>query len=171
MLLVEDNPGDVRLLRETLAEADPGRFELTRASTLSEGLERLTEGGIDVGLLDLSLPDAQGLEAIVRVQAQAPGVPFIVLTGRADETLAVAALREGTQDYLIKGQLDRSLLVRSMQYAWGPMGWPCSERTWTMGRKLFARGKIRSLASWESSSAGCTVYWTGGASTNGLPIC
>ena len=95
---MEDNPGDVRLLRETLAEANPGRFELTRVSTLSEGLERLTEGGIDVGLLDLSLPDAQGLEAIVRVQAQAPGVPFIVLTGQADETLAVASLREGAQD-------------------------------------------------------------------------
>ncbi len=117
ILLVEDNPGDARLLQLTLAEADSGRFELTHVSTLSEGLERLTEDRIDVVLLDLSLPDSQGLDTFLKAHAQAPGVPFVVLTGLADERMAVSALREGAQDYLVKGQVDSSLLARSMRYA------------------------------------------------------
>ena len=117
ILLVEDNPGDARLLRETLAEANASPFEVTHVGTLSAGLERLKGGGIDVVLLDLSLPDGQGLDTFVRAHAQAPGVPFVVLTGLADETVAAGALLEGAQDYLVKGQVDCNLLVRSMRYA------------------------------------------------------
>ena len=117
MLLVEDNPGDARLLREILAEAGAHRFELTHHITLAEALAELAESGIDVVLLDLSLPDSNGLDTFVRVHSEAPGIPIVVLTGLADETLATAALREGAQDYLVKGRVDPDLLVRSMRYA------------------------------------------------------
>ena len=117
VLLVEDNPGDARLLREALADVNPAHFELTHATTLSEGMERLAADRIDVVLLDLSLPDANGLDTFVRLHARAPNVPIVVLTGLADETVAAAALREGAQDYLVKGQVDSNLLSRSMRYA------------------------------------------------------
>ena len=117
VLLVEDNPGDARLLREILAEAGAHRFELTHHTTLAEGLAELSEGGINVVLLDLSLPDSNGLDTFVRVHSEAPGIPIVVLTGLADENLAAAALREGAQDYLVKGRVDPDLLVRSMRYA------------------------------------------------------
>ena len=117
VLLVEDNPWDARLLREALAEVTSESFELTHAITLSEGMERLSVGRTDVVLLDLSLPDASGLDTFIRLHACAPSVPFVVLTGLADETVAAAALREGAQDYLVKGQVDSNLLSRSMRYA------------------------------------------------------
>jgi MinD-like ATPase involved in chromosome partitioning or flagellar assembly/CheY-like chemotaxis protein len=117
VLLIEDNPGDARLIREMLAEVRGGTFNLEHTNRLSTGLSRLGEGGIDVVLLDLSLPDSQGLETFARVHAQAPEVPIIALTGLDDEELAVKAVREGAQDYLVKGQVDSSLLVRSMRYA------------------------------------------------------
>ena len=117
VLLVEDNPGDARLLMETLGDAESGQFQLTHVLTLSSGIESLAKAGFDVVLLDLSLPDSQGLETFARAHAQAPEVPFVVLTGLVDERLAAAALREGAQDYLVKGQVERNLLVRSMRYA------------------------------------------------------
>ena len=117
VLLVEDNPGDARLLRESLAEIPSGRFELTHVVSLAQGLDRLAGPGIDVVLLDLFLPDSQGFDTFVRVHSQAPAVPVVVLTGSDDETMAAATLREGAQDYLVKGQVDSSLLVRSMRYA------------------------------------------------------
>lgn len=117
ILLVEDNPGDARLLRESLMEVDSFRFDLTHVSTLSGGLERLAESVTDVVLLDLSLPDSFGLDSFIQVHAQAPGVPFVVLTGLADETLAIEAVRQGAQDYLVKGQVDPELLIRSIHYA------------------------------------------------------
>ena len=117
VLLVEDNPGDARLLREILAEVGAHRFELTHHTTLAAALNRLSEGGIDVVLLDLSLPDSDGLDTFARAHSQAPGVPVVVLTGLPDDALAAAALREGAQDYLVKGRADPELLVRSMRYA------------------------------------------------------
>ena len=117
VLLVEDNPGDARLLRESLSEAGEGAFELTHAGRLSEGLEHLSSSEFDVVLLDLSLPDSQGLKTVAAAQASAPRVAIVVLTGLADDVLATAALREGAQDYLVKGQTDPELLVRSIRYA------------------------------------------------------
>jgi signal transduction histidine kinase len=123
VLLVEDNPGDARLIREMLAEGrDPlhtGRqaFDLEWADRLSTGLERLAVGGIDVALLDLSLPDSQGLETFLKIHDQAPGVPVVVITGLDDETLAVQAVHEGAQDYLVKGQVTGNLLTRAIRYA------------------------------------------------------
>lgn len=115
ILLVEDNDGDARLLREALAEVDISRFQLVRVERLGEGLERLAIEPFDVILLDLSLPDAQGLDVIVRMQNR--GAPVVVLTGLDDKTFATTALREGVQDYLVKGQIDGPLLERSIRYA------------------------------------------------------
>ena len=117
VLLVEDNAGDARLIREVLAEARGAAFDVERAGRLSTAMERLAAEGIDVVLLDLSLPDSQGLDTFAKAHAQAPQVPIIVLSGLDDEGLAVKAVREGAQDYLVKGQVDSDLLVRSMRYA------------------------------------------------------
>ncbi len=117
VLLVEDNPGDVRLLKEILAKADKDQFELTHVERLNEALKRLVEESFDVILLDISLPDSQGFDTFVRSQAQAPSVPIILLTGLDDEVLAVKAVREGAQDYLVKGQVDSNLLRRAIHYS------------------------------------------------------
>ena len=116
-LLVEDNPGDSRLIREMLAEARGVTFSLEYADRLQVGLEHLREGGIDVVLLDLGLPDSQGLETLSKIYAQAPEVPIVVLTGLNDEMLGVQAVNRGAQDYLVKGQVDVNLLVRALRYA------------------------------------------------------
>lgn len=117
VLLIEDNPGDARLIREMFAEVRGTGFHLERADRLSTGLERLAGGGVDVVLLDLSLPDSHGLDTFVRVHAQAPQVPVILLTGLDDEALAAKAMRQGAQDYLVKGQVEGNLLARSLRYA------------------------------------------------------
>jgi len=117
VLLIEDNPGDVRLIREMLSEASTVSFDLECAGRLSTGLERLATGGTDVVLLDLGLPDSWGWETFTRVHAQAPEVPIVVLTGLDDATLTVKAVREGAQDYLVKKQLYGDLLIRATHYA------------------------------------------------------
>ncbi len=117
ILLIEDNRGDARLIVESLAEARGMTFELEQADRLSTGLERLAKGDIDAVLLDLSLPDSQGLDTLAQVQAKALGVPIIVSTGLDDESAAIEAVRQGAQDYLVKGRLDSDLLARSIRYA------------------------------------------------------
>ena len=116
-LLVEDNPGDARLIQLMLSEAAGGLFEVEHVQRLEAGLERLTRPGIGIVLLDLSLPDSQGLETFGQLHARAPQIPIIVLSGLNDTTVAVAAVHEGAQDFLIKGQVDGQLLARAMRYA------------------------------------------------------
>ncbi|MDA8297355.1 MAG: SpoIIE family protein phosphatase [Actinomycetota bacterium] len=115
VLLVEDDPGDALLTTELLGEA-AHPFAVRSASKLSEALEHL-HGGVECVLLDLGLPDATGLDALDQILTAAPGVAVIVLTGRADHDLALAAVARGAQDYLRKGQLDTELLSRSVRYA------------------------------------------------------
>jgi signal transduction histidine kinase len=117
VLLIEDDPEDALLLREMLARGGNARFKLECTDRLQTGLERLAKGGTDVLLLDLSLPDSLGLDTVHKVHARASDVPIVVLTGLDDEALAIKAVREGAQDYLIKGQVDGNLLVRSIRYA------------------------------------------------------
>lgn len=117
VLLVEDNPGDARLLREMFNEHDMHDSELTHVACMSEAEKYLSEHAVDLILLDLGLPDAQGLEAVQRAHAAAPAVPLVVLTGLDDETLAAQALQEGAQDYLIKGQIEARGLLRALRYA------------------------------------------------------
>ena len=117
VLLVEDNPGDARLIREMLAEAQAQDFSVEWVSRLADGLERLDQSRVDVVLLDLGLPDSQGLDTFIMAHERAPRVPFVVLTGLADETLALTALRQGAQDYLFKGETQPNLLLRAIRYA------------------------------------------------------
>jgi PAS domain S-box-containing protein len=118
LLLIEDNPGDAGLIREMLAEAKGMSFELEWTETLSEGIKRLALSGIDVVLLDLALTDSSGLETLRRLRAASPRAPVVVvLSGLSDEEISFQAVQEGAQDYLIKGQVDSSLLVRAIRYA------------------------------------------------------
>ena len=117
VLLIEDNPGDARLIREMLAEEPEAPFALHCAERLQHGLEQLSAGETVLVLLDLSLPDSFGLETFAKVYAHSPTVPIIVLTGNDDQTVALSAVKGGAQDYLVKGRLDRELLLRSMQYS------------------------------------------------------
>src|SRR3984885_953296 len=106
LLLIEDNPGDARLFCETLKEQDSRNTELTRVKSMSEAETYLAAHDVDIIILDLGLPDAQGLTAVRRAHAAAPRVPLVVLTVLDDESLAIQALQEGAQDYLIKGQIE-----------------------------------------------------------------
>lgn len=117
ILLIEDNPDDALLIQELLADTGSASFDWVWAERLSEGLDRLATGKIDVVLLDLSLPDSHGLETFTTAQTQAPDVPIIMLTGLDDEELAVQAVQKGAQDYLTKNRLEGQLLVRSLRYA------------------------------------------------------
>ena len=117
LLVVEDNPGDARLLTEMFNENDSHNTELTHVVCMSDAERHLAERKVDVILLDLGLPDAQGLEAVRRARAAAPTIPLVVLTGLDDESLAVKALQEGAQDYLIKGRIDAHGLLRAVRYA------------------------------------------------------
>ncbi len=117
VLLIEDNPGDARLIREMLAEEDGAPFDLRYATRLADGIEALGKEAPALVLLDLSLPDSFGLETFARVYAHSPGVPIIVLTGNDDQTVALSAVKGGAQDYLVKSRLERELLLRLMQYS------------------------------------------------------
>jgi two-component system cell cycle sensor histidine kinase/response regulator CckA len=116
-LLVEDNPGDARLFFELVRETGAGYLKLEHVDRLDKALARLSDEHFDVVLLDLSLPDEQGLTTLLRTHAHAPKVPIVILTGLDDEAVAVRAVRAGAQDYLVKGRVDGDLLVRSMRYA------------------------------------------------------
>ena len=117
ILLVEDNPGDARLLQIALDEAGTNQFALTHAKRHDEALRYLEDEGFDVVLLDLSLPDSQGLNTFTSTRAKAPEVPIIMMTGLDNETLALESMQHGAQDYLVKGQVDGKLLTRSIKYA------------------------------------------------------
>ena len=117
VLLVEDNPGDTRLLREMFNEDSSLNVDLTCVSFMADAERHLAAHAVDSVLLDLGLPDAQGLAAIRRARAAAPGIPLVVLTGMDDEALAAQSLQEGAQDYLIKGQIETRGLLRALRYA------------------------------------------------------
>jgi signal transduction histidine kinase len=117
VLLVEDNAGDARLLREMFSTERPDSFELTHLLRMSEAVNHLAKGGVDIILLDMGLPDGHGLDTVRRAHAAAPGVPVIVLTGLDDEALAAQAMKEGAQDYLIKGQIENRALPRALRHA------------------------------------------------------
>ncbi|BAZ11938.1 multi-sensor hybrid histidine kinase [Calothrix sp. NIES-4071] len=117
VLLVEDNPGDVLLLEEFLLDVPAAKVNLIPVERLWDALNYLGKESFDAILLDLSLPDSQGLETFDKIHACFPAIPIIVLTGLDDETIATTAVQHGAQDYLLKGQVSGNLLVRSMRYA------------------------------------------------------
>ena len=117
VLLVEDNPGDARLIQELLKEAKGGEFETAVVPRLSDAMERLDHEKFQLILLDLSLPDSRGIDTFHKMAAHAPLVPLIVLSGLDDEALALQTVEEGAQDYLVKGQVDPRILERAIRYA------------------------------------------------------
>jgi signal transduction histidine kinase len=117
LLLVEDNRGDARLLREMLNEEGSLYAQLMHVENVLDAENYLAGHAVDIILLDLGLPDAQGIEVVRRAYAAAPHIPLVVLTGLDDESLALQALKEGAQDYLIKGQIETRSLRRALRYA------------------------------------------------------
>jgi diguanylate cyclase (GGDEF)-like protein/PAS domain S-box-containing protein len=117
VLVIEDNPGDARLLREMFKEQVSQNVELTHVARMVDAETHLAQRTFDVILLDLGLPDAQGLAAVQRARTAALRVALVVLTGTDDESLAVQALQEGAQDYLVKGQIETRGLLRALRYA------------------------------------------------------
>lgn len=117
ILLVEDNPVDSAFIRENLLRAKHASFSIAAVTRLDAGLARLARGGIDLVILDLNLPDSQGMDTFVKIHGQHPDVPILVLTSLEDNSLAARIVRQGAEDYLVKGQWDANLLVRSARYA------------------------------------------------------
>ena len=161
VLLIEDNRGDARLLGETLADGRGAQFELLHADRLSLGFEQLDKGNIDVVLLDLGLPDSQGFDTLTAVQKYAPDVPVVVLTGFDDDDFAMRAVREGAQDYLVKGFVEPELLTRSIRYA--------IERKQAADDLQKAEMRFRSVAQTAPDAIlsidhkGTVLFWNGGA--------
>jgi diguanylate cyclase (GGDEF)-like protein len=117
ILLVEDNPGDVRLVQEALRDMAVQGGRLVHAATLEDALTCLSTHNLDVGLLDLDLPDSRGLAVVQKIHVAAPQLPLVVLTGTNDERLAIESLHEGAQDYLVKADVSGGLLWRALRYA------------------------------------------------------
>ncbi|MYH02474.1 MAG: response regulator [Nitrospira sp. SB0675_bin_23] len=117
ILLVEDHPGDARLIQEFLQDLQGRSFTVVTAESFRQTYDRLKEHNVDVALVDLSLPDSHGLDTFRKLAADYPLLPQILLTGLNDRKIAIQAVREGAQDYLIKGQVDEDILIRAIDYA------------------------------------------------------
>jgi len=117
LLLIEDNPADAGLVREALADARGVRFNIQHADRLSKGLQLLRQGTFDAVLLDLTLPDTQGVGTFTSILATAPHTPVVVLSALESEEIALQAVEQGAQDYLVKGQVDSHWLPRTIRYA------------------------------------------------------
>ena len=117
ILLVEDNPGDSLIIREMLKETEYTQFKLTHSPKLIDGLKNLEENKFDIVIVDLNLPDSEGLETFLKILSKHPELPIIILTGLSDEETGIDAVKQGAQDYLVKGEFNGKLLVRSINYA------------------------------------------------------
>lgn len=117
ILLIEDSPGDTRLISESLSELKNYQLSLLAVHTLTEGIVTLKKELIDVIILDLFLPESKGIDTLMRVKAVTPEIPVVILTGLDDEKMATEALQFGAQDYLIKGETTGNLIARSIRYA------------------------------------------------------
>jgi len=117
VLLIEDNPDSIQLIQEELVEGNYNKFKIECAERLSSGLALLKEKSIDVILLDMTLPDSQGLDTLIKTHTYAPEIPIVVLTNLDDEAFSVKAVQKGAQDYLVKRHIDGNLLSRSIRYA------------------------------------------------------
>ena len=159
VLVVEDNPGDARLVQIYLEEDLAAPFAVTVADRLAVALEALVRQRIDIALLDLSLPDSFGLDGLARLRAAAPLLPVVVLTGTADEALALESLRQGAQDYLVKGQGDGELVRRAIRYAVGR----------SRADAALRESEARFRALFENAGAGMILVNTDGRYLHGNP--
>lgn len=141
ILLIEDNREDAIIIREMLKETVNISFELKHVDRLKAGFESLFNDTFDVLLLDLNLPDSWGFDTFIRTYDQTPELPIVIMSGFDDEDVAVKAVREGAQDYLIKGQIDGRLLARSISYA--------IERKETEKELMKSHKDLRELIEWH----------------------
>jgi DNA-binding response OmpR family regulator len=116
ILLIEDNLADTEYLKEMLSAGRQPAFAIQHATRLSQGASLLGKKRFDIVLLDLGLPDSQGIDTLMSIRKEAPDVPVLILTGLADEDFALKAIKSGADDYLIKGQITDTLLVRTIRY-------------------------------------------------------
>jgi CheY-like chemotaxis protein len=117
VLLVEDNPGDARLVKESLAEVGATKFNLTHVERLEDAIRRLERDRYDVVLLDLLLQDSQRLGTLMAIHQQAPKIPIVVFTGLEDDVVGLWALSEGAEDYIVKGKVSPDSLAYSIRQA------------------------------------------------------
>ncbi len=117
VLLIEDNKGDSAIILEMLKKSENAQFELIHTPRLKAGLSLLENEKFDVILLDLGLPDSEGLKSFKVILKKNPTIPTIILTGLANEEIGIKAIKYGAQDYLVKGEFNGKLLVRAIQYA------------------------------------------------------
>lgn len=117
VLLIEDNPADARFIKEMFKDIEKPEYKLYHAEKLVDGLKSLENNSFDILLLDLTLPDSAGLETFENAHKQAPEIPIVILSGLDDEEVALKAVREGAQDYLMKGDVTQRLLSRAINYA------------------------------------------------------
>ena len=117
ILLVEDNPGDARLIRELLRDIHWRSFDVLTAESFRQAHDRLQENNVDLALVDLSLPDSHGLDTFRKLARSYPSLPQVLLTGLNDREIAIQAVREGAQDYLLKGEVDGHIIIRAIDYA------------------------------------------------------
>ena len=141
ILLIEDSREDAIIIREMLKETPNISFELKHVDRLKTGFESLFNNSFDVLLLDLNLPDSWGFDTFIRTYDQTPELPIVIMSGFDDEDIAVKAVREGAQDYLIKGQIDGRLLARSISYA--------IERKETEKELMKSQKDLRKLIEWH----------------------
>lgn len=157
ILIIEDSPAIVRLIGDVLAQAEGSDFFIESVSRLEDGMRRLREGGITLVLLDLTLPDSDGMATFMETYRCVPDIPIIVVTGHEDESLALKAIREGAQDYLLKTELQPRTLIRAIRYG--------------IERKRGEEARARLAAIVESSNdaiiglslEGLIVSWNAGA--------
>jgi len=117
VLLIEDNPADAQLIMDILREEHENTTKVLHADNMARGLETLARGGIDIVLLDLTLPDSSGHNTFAMLAKHVPTMPVIVLTGMDDKEMAIRIVQEGAQDYLIKSMVDYTILARSIRYS------------------------------------------------------
>jgi len=157
ILSIEDNPGDARFFEEMLKEAGFD-FELKCVDRLSSGIGKIKSDSFDVILLDLGLPDSQGLATLTKLNEIKPEAPVIVLTGLEDETIGTKAVKAGAQDYLIKGQLDKNLLARSIRYAIERK--QAEEALLKSEAALKEAQRVGQIGSWDWDAVGDTITWS-----------
>ena len=117
ILLIEDNPGDTKSIIEMLKEADDNRYEVVHTTRLDDGIKIIVRDDFDLILLDLGLPDSEGMDTFNIMKYNAPDIPIIVLTGLKEDIFAVSAVGRGAQDYLVKDEIDSKLLATSIDNA------------------------------------------------------
>ena len=157
ILLLEDNPGDVRLIEELLKEKQLPDFILDTCDTLAKGLQSLEENSYNVILLDLGLPGSRGIGTLRTVFSNAPDIPIIVMTGLDDEDTGIEAVREGAQDYFVKGAIERDLFIRAIYYS--------IERKQAERNINFLASIVQNVpdAVCAINTEGCIISWNNGA--------